>query len=220
MEVKLINYTPDPLVTIETAAGNCYGGLNKPGSGKTMAHCYKNGHHSVFEHVSFTFKISGVSRALMAQLTRHRIGAAFSIRSQRYCDEGEFSFVVPDSIKHKDKYNELYSNFMKIVHETYTSFVSIGIPKEDARYILPNACCTDIVCTMNLRELIHFCNERMCTRAQWEIRELANRMRNEVIVIFPEACYMLVPKCEVNSEHPFCTEGKTGCGRHKPLGEM
>lgn len=94
-----------------------------------------------------------------------------------------------------------------------------GLPAEDARFVLPNACATEITCTMNLRELIHFCNERLCSRAQWEIRDMARLMANAVIDVMPEAKIMLVPKCEKNAKYPYCTESQC-CGRHKKLKEV
>lgn len=214
--VTLVNWTPEPLFSIESAASVCY---NSPISygGKTMMNCYDSGHHSVMEHTLFTFHITGVSRAMLAQITRHRL-AAFSVRSQRYCREDEFEYVTPPSIENNEAAKELYQQTMRDLDRAYDGLISIGIPEEDARYILPNACHTVIRMSVNFRELMHICNERMCMRAQWEIRNVVRQMADEVIEIFPEAKRMLVPKCE-RLGVSFCTE-KHGCGRHQTLEEL
>lgn len=216
MEVKILSYTQDPVMSIEKAASVCYD--SKPSSdGKIMKACVKSGHASVVEHVSFEFEISGVSRALLAQLTRHRL-ASYSVRSQRYVSESGFSYVTPPSIAKDPDSLVTYDFMMKRIAEAYDSLVSSGVPKEDARMLLPNACETKIVMTMNVRELMNFCHERMCSRAQWEIRELANKMKEKVKEIAPEIAEFMVPKCEMY-EIPFCPEAKS-CGRHKALKEM
>lgn len=218
MKVKLVSCTSEPLRTIEECAAICYN--SKPTrSGRIMKECVRNQHLSVLEHVNFTFHIYGVSRALMAQLTRHRIGTAFSIRSQRYVKEDNFRYVTPASITVHDENKKIYDETMQKITECYITLVESGVPAEDARYILPNACETEIGCTMNLRELMHFCNERMCMRAQGEIREMAIKMAAEVVRIFPETTDMLVPKCEMH-EIPFCTEIRNPCGRHKTLEKL
>jgi thymidylate synthase (FAD) len=112
-----------------------------------------------------------------------------------------------------------FSSILNVIRRCYKQMIDLGIPKEDARYILPNACETTLVMTMNLRELMSFCNERLCSRAQWEIRCLANKIRESVVEIMPEAATMLVPKCERDNAHPFCTEANS-CGMHKKLEEV
>lgn len=152
-----------------------------------MKHLYKNGHHSVFEHIYFTFKIEGISRACSHQLVRHR-HCSFTQRSQRYCSEDGFEFVTPPTI---DK--ACFADDMKSVSYWYSDYQENGAPNEDARYILPNACKTSLYLSCNLRELIHMSNERLCRRAQWEIRELVQQMVN---LVSPELQFMLVPKCK------------------------
>lgn len=175
MEVKLTRITQNPVDAIEEAASNCYD--SEPSGGRIMKACYRSGHHSVLEFAQFTFHISGVSRALLAQLTRHRI-ASFAVRSQRYCSEDGFEYVIPPSIKENEKALEFYKQMMESLDEGYHALSeNFGIPNEDARFILPNACATTLEISMNGRELIHFFNERMCTRAQWEIRALAYKMK-------------------------------------------
>lgn len=185
MNVTLIQATPNPIETISKIASICYDS-NPDDPMKLVKHLYKNGHHSVFEHIYFTFKIEGISRACSHQLVRHR-HCSFTQRSQRYCNEGDFEYVTPETIDH---------NAMLIVIQRISSsydILSKHYPKEDARYILPNACCTELYLSCNLRELIHICNERLCSKAQWEIRELVKKL---VELVDPNLHFMLVPKCK------------------------
>ena len=215
MKVELVRYTTSPHEAIELAASNCYDSIP---NGKIMNACYKSGHHSVLEFAQFHFHIEGVSRALTHQLVRHRT-ASFSQRSQRYCSEDGFEFVIPPSIERLDNnIRDLYINTIEEIKNAYEALQTFDIPNEDARYLLPNACCTTIDVSFDFRNLIHFMNERLCTRAQWEIRELAQKMRDCVIEVFPEAKAMLVPKCE-RFDTAFCPEIKS-CGRHRTLKEL
>ena len=187
MKVHLIQQTHHPIETIAKIASICYDSEPKNAL-KLVEHLYKNGHHSVFEHIYFTFKIEGISRACSHQLVRHRM-CSFTQRSQRYCNEENFDYVTPPSID---------NNLMENIAETINNFYLYtsdehGVPKEDARYILPNACCTDLYLSCNLRELIHICNERLCVKAQWEIRELVSKM---IVLVDPRLKFMLVPKCK------------------------
>lgn len=217
IQVKLIDYTNEPIKTIETAASTCYDSAIT--DGKIMRHCYKSGHHSVLEFAHFTFKISGVSRALTHQLVRHRC-ASYAQRSQRYCKENNFEYITPPTILKNKKALDLYLDIMTKISESYSKLVELGVPAEDARYLLPNACETEICVEMNLRELIHFCNERLCTCAQWEIRQLANKMKKCVENVTPELAVFLVPKCE-SHEIPYCNETKSrSCGKHKTIKEL
>lgn len=218
MEVKLIAHTQNPVAVIEEAASTCYDS-EPTANGLIMKDCIKHGHESVTEHTIFTFKIFGVSRALMAQLTRHRIGTAFSIRSQRYCNEQQFDYITPPDIAKNEKTKQLYDLTMQNIAGAYEMLVAAGIKKEDARFLLPNACETVITFSCNFRELRHICAERLCSRAQWEIRQMTQRMVDEVVAVFPEAKPYLVPKCETNPQFPFCTE-RNCCGRHKTLKEV
>lgn len=215
MKVELVRYTINPHEAIELAASNCYDSIP---NGKIMNACYKSGHHSVLEFAQFHFHIEGVSRALTHQLVRHRTGS-FAQRSQRYCSEDGFEFVVPPSIEKLDNdIRDLYINTIEGIKNAYEALQTFDIPNEDIRYLLPNACCTTIDVAIDFRNLIHFMNERLCTRAQWEIRELAQKMRDCVIEVFPEAKDMLVPKCE-RYDTAFCPEIKS-CGRHKTIKEL
>lgn len=189
MLVTLIQATPDPINTIAAIASICYDSDPKNPLG-LVKHLYRNGHHSVFEHVYFTFKIEGISRACSHQLVRHR-HCSFTQRSQRYCSEGDFGFVIPPSLDSSYEADE-FENIMLRLQERYENLQK-SIPNEDARYVLPNACETSLFLSCNLRELIHMSNERLCLRAQWEIRELMKQM---VSLVDPALHFMLVPKCK------------------------
>jgi thymidylate synthase (FAD) len=215
MKVTLTRVTENPIGAIEEAACNCYD--SEPTGGKIMKSCYKSGHHSVLEFADFTFHIEGVSRALTHQLVRHRL-ASYAQRSQRYCEEDGFSYVIPNSIKNNEIALDQYTYYMGKIGELYSDLRSMDIPAEDARMILPNACETVIEVKMNLRELIHFMNERLCTRAQWEIRQMALKMKYAIEEQYPELSEYLVPKCEKYTQH-FCTEHKS-CGRNPTLKDI
>ena len=186
MQVTLLQATPNPVKTIAEIASICYDSDPKNALG-LVKHLYANGHHSVFEHIYFTFKIEGISRACSHQLVRHR-HCSFTQRSQRYCSEDGFEFVTPRTIP-----DTLLAVDMKVIGDWYEDYQASGIPNEDARYILPNACATSLYLSCNLRELIHMANERLCTRAQWEIRNLVREMCN---LVDPQLQFMLVPKCK------------------------
>lgn len=186
MQVTLIQSTPNPIETIAQIASICYDS-NPKNPKKLVEHLYKNGHFSVYEHIYFTFKIEGISRACSHQLVRHRM-CSFTQRSQRYCSEDGFEFVAPKTL---DK--DLFAVDMANLRYLYEYYQKNEVPNEDARYILPNACTTELYLSCNLRELIHIANERLCSRAQWEIRELVQKM---VSLVDPELQSMLVPKCQ------------------------
>lgn len=185
MLIKLLRHTTDPEKTCALAGRLCYSSVSIDELDKKLtrekikdllSRIVSSGHHSVLEHASFTFAIEGVSRALLAQLTRHRI-ASFSVQSQRYVKfKDKLEYVVPVSLK---KERALMAAFEKAVAQTkefYDLLMAKGIPAEDARYILPQAASTKIILTMNARELRHFFALRCCNRAQWEIRDMSCRM--------------------------------------------
>ena len=213
MKVPLPRVTQTPVEAIEEAACNCYN--SQPAGGKIMKSCYNSGHHAVLEFCDFTFHVEGVSRALTHQLVRHRL-ASYAQRSQRYCGENGFEYITPSTITGIPEAEEKYHQMMQTIDDLYTDLQDYGLPNEDCRYILPNACTTWIEVKMNFRTLIHFMNERLCTRAQWEIRLLARAMKKCVEEQYPELAKYLVPKCEVHDGMYFCTEHST-CGRHPKL---
>ncbi len=186
MKVTLVQATPNPVETIAQIASICYDSDPKDPMA-LVKHLYKNGHHSVFEHIYFTFKIEGISRACSHQLVRHR-HCSFTQRSQRYCSEGGFEYVAPPTIG-----KGRFANDMEDIMDWYEAYQANNVPNEDARYILPNACATSLYLSCNLRELIHMANERLCSRAQWEIRNLVREMCK---LADPQLQFMLVPKCK------------------------
>ena len=169
---------------------------------KVLERVYGMGHESVLEHMTFTFAISGVSRALSHQLVRHRI-ASYSQRSQRYVAERQFHFVVPPSIAQHPTAEALFTHMMGDIQQVYDYLVEAGIPAEDARYVLPNATTTQLIVTMNARSLLHFFSERLCSTAQWEIRQLAQAMLAEAKKISPIIMQFAGPKC---MKQGFCKE--------------
>lgn len=194
-KVKLVAYTPNPDMVVGQAATLCYSQKfldnteeNRERFERVVRSCVRNGHTSVLEHAVFTFEIEGVSRALTHQLVRHRI-ASYSQQSQRYV-ESNLMFVLPDTIANLPEADTEYSKALSTVSECYKNLVDMGIPKEDARFVLPNATTTKIVVTMNARELLNFFKLRCGERAQWEIRKMANEMlrlcREVAPVIFEE----------------------------------
>lgn len=224
MKVTLTRVTENPILAIEEAASNCYN--SEPSSeGKIMRHCIKSGHQSVTEFCDFTFHIEGISRALSHQLVRHRL-ASYAQRSQRYCDEDGFGYVVPKSIQDNPEAIEVFEEFIAECQGIYSRLQDLKILNEDARMVLPNACTTVIEVKMNLRTLMNFMNERLCTCAQWEIRELAMLMRKAVLEQVPELAPYLVPKCEkYGKEFGFCMETKKRreqlkCNRHPRLADI
>lgn len=178
---------------------------------KVICKALDAGHLSIAEHYQFNILIEGVSRALTHQLVRHR-HCTFSQQSQRYCklDKG-FDYLIPESIKQNEELEEGFKIAMHSLSDFYDILIAEGIKPEDARFILPNACATNIVLTCNLRELMHICNERLCTCAQTEIRVLFNEIVNQVVNGLPFAKKYLVPKCDMFG---YCNEiPSRSCGR-------
>lgn len=217
MRVTLVAYTPNPDQVCDMAARTCTSSecpelstaVNKT---RALEHALASGHESVAEHAVFTFQVEGISRACSHQLVRHRV-ASYSQQSQRWVNMEGFDYVIPVSIDigSDDVFNE-YISLMDSIDKMYHSFIERGIPEEDARYILPNACTTNIVVTMNARELRHFFSERCCERAQWEIRMLAVMMLEQVRGVAPVLFDDAGSKCK---HLGYCPETK-GCGLMKP----
>ena len=220
MKVTLLANTPNPLAVTEQAAAICYGSTPTT-DGRLTHQCYLSGHHTILEPVCFTFLIENVSRACMAQLTRYRL-ASFNVQSQRYCDMKSAMFTVPPTLNNKPQALQSYLHALENCANEYETLQQAGIPNEDARFILPNACSTNIVMTMNLRELAHACNQRLCARSQWEIRYLFKNIVDVVNSATDNAfAYMLVPECEKKPGCPVCPESKKqSCGKHPRLEDL
>lgn len=224
MLVELIAYsTPanerykyNPMKVVEQCASVCYGSEPDFHDYRIAKGCAKTGHMSVFEHAYFTFHVSGISRACLAQLTRHRHFSP-SVRSQRYCDESTIGCIIPPTVT-EEQYDILMQSYSDSI-DKYAFLTSSGMAKEDARMVLPNAAETELYMSMNARALIEASHLRLCNRAQDEIRTMFGKMKEEVKKVSPEIAEMMVPKCELNKNYPFCTERK-GCGKHPPLSEV
>ena len=218
MEVKLLRHTVDPDRTVAMSARLCYSSIGASQLEEKMTdeqveklvtHLAEMGHFSPMEHVTFTFAIEGVSRALSHQLVRHRI-ASYSQQSQRYVKEHNFETILPPSIAVRPEAKAKFENLIVEIQNTYNEFVEMGVLAEDARYILPNATETKIVCTFNARSLMNFFKLRCCMRAQWEIRQLANKMLAECKKVAPIIFANAGPTC---ISEGVCHEGAMTCGR-------
>lgn len=219
MKVTLIAHTPEPEKVIASAARLCYSssdieslmnGLTPEKVESFIKKLTDLGHQSPLEHCTFTFGIEGISRACSHQLVRHRI-ASYSQKSQRYVKEGQFDYVVPPTIGKSDFLKIRYNNLMKTIQEFYDFAIENGVPNEDARFALPNATETHLIMTMNIRSLLHFFEERCCSRAQWEIRQMANIMLN----ICKEVAPNIFAKAGASCVRGKCKEGKMSCGNTK-----
>ena len=216
MIVELLKYTNEPEKTCAIAGRLCYSDigieelkeqLTKEKIEDILKKIIKSGHLSVLEHASFTFGIEGVSRALLAQLTRHRI-ASFSVQSQRYVKFNKgANFIIPPTISKDKNLLAKYNEFLKLSQQYYNDFLKADIPAEDARYVLPNASTTKIILTMNARELRHFFALRCCNRAQWEIRDMACKM----LKLVKEVATILFDDAGPNCIKGVCSEMKP-CG--------
>lgn len=224
--VHLISKPDNMLKTIYTACRTCYSAdtpyniYNSTDDEEKMLKLVErvisSGHYSTIEHIQVTFAISNVSRACTHQLVRHR-HMSFSQKSQRYVKEkGQFDYLIPPTIIKNPELKDKFVNFMNEIAKVYCEFTDAGIPAEDARAVLPNAASTSLVASLNLRELIHIANLRLCTRAQYEIRHMVEAMCNALIAEEPWLKPYLVPKCE---RYGFCDEDKS-CGRKPKLEDL
>ncbi len=235
-EVVLLSYTQNPVDVIYSAMRQCYSkdfagdvfeakDVSSEEKERLIHYVLSCGHESPLEHVNFTFAIEGISRVCSHQLVRHRL-ASYSQQSQRYVQLDEFEAIIPPSIYQIEEARKLFLDLMDKVKDTYKKLSSIlessasgDIKKaiEDARYVLPGACETKIVVTMNARELLHFFSLRLCLRAQWEIRALAEEMLSLVKSILPSVFEGAGPKCV---RLGYCPEGKFSCGKYPTREEV
>lgn len=216
MYIELIKYTPEPEKTVAIAARVCYSPRNAKEIYENMSDeevkklirfLIKAGHHSAIEHASFTFVADGISRACSHQLVRHRL-ASYSQQSQRYVEyKRNLEYVIPQSIKDKKDLSQKFEEFQQQSFNLYKYFLKNKISSEDARYVLSNAFPTQIIITMNARELLHLFTLRCCERAQWEIREMAYRMLNKVKKVAPTIFEHAGPSCFRGR----CPEGEMMC---------
>lgn len=217
--VSLISKPQNMLKTVYTACRTCYSAdtpINIYNSTddeekmlKLIERVISSGHFSTIEHIQVSFAISNVSRACTHQLVRHR-HMSFSQKSQRYVKEkGQFDYIVPPTIEKNPELKAKFDSFMQEISKQYLEFTEAGIPAEDARFVLPNAAASSMVASLNLREMIHVANLRLCSRAQYEIRILVKKMCEELVKEEPWLKHYLVPKCE---RLGFCDEDKS-CGR-------
>jgi thymidylate synthase (FAD) len=217
MFVELLTHTPDPEQIVAAAARLCYSDVSidelleksfaerEAFLGKIMS----LGHHSVLEHVSFSFGVEGISRACSHQLVRHRL-ASYSQQSQRYVShQKRFSAVTPQTILERPELDKRFQAFLDQAHNLYAELLAAGVPAEDARFVLPNAATTKIIITMNGRELLHFFSLRCCRRAQWEIQGLARRMLVLVKPLVTNLYATAGPGCVRGA----CPEGSMTCGQ-------
>lgn len=218
MEVKLLRHTPEPEKTVAMSARLCYSPIGAAQleekmtdeqAAKLVRKLVSMGHFSTLEHVTFTFAIEGVSRVLTHQLVRHRI-ASYSQQSQRYVKEHNFETIMPPTIAARPEAKEKFLKLMQEIQDLYNELTEQGIPAEDARYVLPNAAETKIVCTFNVRSLLNFFSLRCCSRAQWEIRQLAEKMLAECKKVAPVLFENAGPTCVSEG---ICREGEMSCGR-------
>lgn len=241
MKVRLISCTPDPELVVAVAAKLCYSsldvdriveGMTSDEVSRLIRQLLASGHMSPLEHANFTFAIEDVSRSLLAQITRHRI-ASFSVQSQRYVDMKDASMVVPPAFKDNEDVLQMFAKYSQLSLATYRQiaddlskgYVQNGMdPKsakkkaqEDARFVLPNACTTQMITTMNARQLLHFFNMRCCNRAQWEIRQLADAMLALAYKQAPTIFENAGPSC-ISTGH--CSEGSMCCGHPRSKQEV
>ncbi len=234
LKVTLLAASPEPEKIIAMAAKLCYAAgeaealrdaIENKDQGKFIDKLVDMGHLSPIEHASFTFLVQGVSRSLLAQVTRHRL-ASFSVRSQRYVNhsshDGEvFPYVIPPQIiELGPEYIEKYETQMAQMQEWYDEWVkALGkkgeTSNEDARFVLPNAAETKFILTMNARELQHFFHLRCCQRAQWEIRAMATEMLSLVREAAPNLFAVAGPGCLSGP----CPEGSMSCGKQVQVRE-
>lgn len=226
LHVELLAYTPIPDEIIAMAARLCYSNSTIEDLSQSMDEQKRKDfikklitlrHYSPIEHASFSFGIEGVSRALLAQITRHRV-ASFSVQSQRYVNKSEknaFDYIIPPAIANLGEQEvQEFQNQMATMQGWYDDWVKkLGdkgeSSNEDARFVLPNACETKMIVTMNARELLHFFNLRCCNRAQWEIRALAYQMLELCNSVCPEIFCEAGASCVSGP----CSEGRMSCGK-------
>ena len=233
--VRLLDHTSDPVRSLYIAYRTAYSALTpqtiadrieseritREQMQEFIEKRLETGHASPLEHVWFEFAIAGVSRAFSHQFVRHHIGISFEQQSQRYVafKKGEFPYTVPDTVK-RAGFGEKMEDAFDRLGDLYQEMLDAGIPAEDARFLIPNAANTNFKIVVNFLELLHICDLRLCTRAQWEFRQVASQMRAEINRKFPELARYIQPKCG-DKRWGYCdesTEDWLACpiGRKRP----
>ncbi len=236
LKVILISHTPNPEKVVAAAAKMCYSNsgaenildkLDEEKTTKFLEHLTAIGHASPLEHITFTFAVEGVSRSLLAQLTRHRM-ASYSVKSQRYVEEANYEYIIPPEIEANPQAKALYEKTMAdigiayeqltdLLFETHKTTMDEKAAKkkaiEDARFVLPNACETKLIMTFNARSLLNFFQVRCCNRAQWEIQALADAILWEVRKVAPTIFCNAGPSCVRGA----CPEGSMSCGKRAEM---
>jgi thymidylate synthase (FAD) len=216
MKITLLAHTRDPEKIVAAAARLCYSpdgadilmeGMSKEKAAAFLHKLVEMGHFSPIEHVNFTFAVEGVSRALSHQMVRHRI-ASYSQKSQRYVREDTFDYIIPPAVAENEEAARVFREQMEKIRDAYRALRQL-VHHEDARYVLPNACETKFVFTMNARSLHNFFRLRCCNRAQWEIRLLAEAIYKEVKKVAPMLFSATGPAC---FSEGVCPEGTMTCG--------
>jgi len=224
LKVTLLSHTADPEENVVAAIRQCYSSVGaeelkekttEEVRKRLIKQVIESGHTSTLEHASFTFALDGVSRVTEIHLIRHRI-ASFSIQSGRYVKRGDAAYRIPSKIRalKDNKLLEKYLEHLEKTQELYNELIEAEIPAEDARYCQPQSIQVKIVMSMNARELLHFFSLRTCTRAQWEVQEVARLMLNEVRKVAPTIFENAGPPC---ISEKLCNQGKLSCGIWKNI---
>ena len=238
LKVMMISHSPNPEKVVAAAAKMCYSNsgaenildkLDDEKTAKFLEHLTQMGHESPLEHISFTFAVEGVSRALLAQLTRHRL-ASYSVKSQRYVEEAGYTYITPPEILAYPDAKALYDQTMADIGKAYEELTKVLFEKhkatmdekaakkkaiEDARFVLPNACETKLIMTFNARSLLNLFKMRCCNRAQWEIQALADEILRQVKEVAPVIFRYAGPECV----RGVCPEGSMSCGKRSEMRE-
>ena len=222
--IELLTYTPEPERLVAVAARRSYDKrsamqiweeMTDAEVARLLYRVIRHGHTSVLEHINFTFAIEGVSRALSHQLVRHRM-ASYTQQSQQRSNERDFDFTVPPEIRKNSELAKEFQEKVKALAEFYTRAIETGIPKGQARYILPNACVTRIIMTMNARSLFNLISQRTCGVEEWEFRMVASKIHQLLLEVAPNIFSHAGPRCITDL---VCLEGKKGekCGLYKNI---
>lgn len=222
MKVKLLAYTKNPEVVVVAAIRQCYSSIgakelkektDKETQKRLIEQIMASGHTSTLEHANFTFAVEGISRATEIQLVRHRM-ASYSIQSGRYVKRGKAKYTIPPEIIKNKTILKKYKKYLENCQNFYNELLEAGFKAEDARMAQPQSLQIKAVITMNARALLHFFELRCCQRAQWEIREMANKMLVEVRKAAPIIFSKAGPSCVTQK---VCWEGDLSCGTWKKI---